>query len=73
MINMSPQRANPVGTSNHPNISFIPTTNLHHLLAYNAKLLLRRPPRRASSAFSPGRHHCSARRPWLWSPRSCAS
>jgi hypothetical protein len=38
MINVSPQRANSVGASSNPNLLFIPSTNLHHLLPYNVKL-----------------------------------
>jgi len=38
MINVSPQRANSVGASSNPNLLFIPSTNLRHLLPCNVKL-----------------------------------
>jgi hypothetical protein len=38
MINMSTQRTNPVRASGHSNLSFIPSTNLRHLLPHKVKL-----------------------------------
>jgi hypothetical protein len=38
MINVSPQRAYSVRASGNPNLTFIPSTNLHNLLSYNVQL-----------------------------------